>query len=109
MLLTARDEATSRFVCAAARGFASQEFTTPGDPDAAPGPYEDARAGFRAGDTPHVPQRFQFSNPNPATRLNSLSLSVTTTAPRARACAAIHRSLAPMGMPWRSSAARIRP
>ena len=50
----------------------------------------------------------QFSTARPGTRLNSLTLSVTSTAPRASACAAIHRSLPPIDVPCRSSPARIR-
>lgn len=49
----------------------------------------------------------QFSTVRPGTRLNSLTLSVTSTAPRASACAAIHRSLPPIGVPCRSSPERI--
>lgn len=49
----------------------------------------------------------QFSVSRPGTRLNSARLSVTTTAPNARPWAAIHKSFAPIGVPWRSRWARI--
>jgi hypothetical protein len=48
-----------------------------------------------------------FSTSSLGTRSNSATLSVTPTALIARACAAISMSLAPMGVPRRSRAARI--
>jgi len=48
----------------------------------------------------------QFSVIRPGTRVNSARLSVTTTAPNARPCAAIQKSLAPIGVPRRSRWAR---
>ena len=53
--------------------------------------------------------RSQFSRLKPGTRENSRSLSVTSVASIARACAAIQVSFAPIGVPWRSSRARILP
>ena len=49
----------------------------------------------------------QFSTLRADTRLNSATLSVTQTAPSARACAAISMSCAPIGVPFFSSATRI--
>ena len=45
----------------------------------------------------------------PSTRPNSRGLFVTRVTPRLRACAAISRSMAPIGVPWRSSVARMGP
>jgi len=50
----------------------------------------------------------QFSVTSPETRSNSRRLLLARISSEARACAAIHRSLAPMGVPARSSFARIR-
>jgi len=49
----------------------------------------------------------QFSVSKCGTRLNSARLSVTNTAPKARPWAAIQKSFAPIGVPLRSSRARI--
>jgi len=49
----------------------------------------------------------QFCTFNPAMRRNSRSLLVTIVRPAALACAAIHKSLLPIGCPWDSSDARI--
>ena len=60
-------------------------------------------------------QRFSFpafpqtSTASPGTRANSFTLWVTSTSPAASACAAISRSSGPIGVPDRSSAARIVP
>ena len=51
----------------------------------------------------------QFCKRNSLTRVNSRSLLVTSVQPIARAWAAIQRSLLPMGLPARSSVARISP
>ncbi len=51
----------------------------------------------------------QFSTFNPATRLNSRVLLVTTVRPSARAWAAISRSMLPIGVPARSNPARTVP
>ena len=51
----------------------------------------------------------QFSTRSPSTRMNSRRLAVTTTRSEARACAAISRSLPPMGVPTASNAVRISP
>jgi uncharacterized protein len=51
----------------------------------------------------------QFSVMRPGTRVNSDSLSVTTTAPNARPWAAIQKSFAPIGVPPLSSCALIKP
>ena len=51
----------------------------------------------------------QFSTCRPATRENSRSLLVTSTSFAERACAAIHRSLLPITLPFASSSARISP
>jgi hypothetical protein len=51
----------------------------------------------------------QFSVMRPWTRVNSDSLSVTTTAPNARPWAAIQKSFAPIGVPPLSSCALIKP
>jgi hypothetical protein len=57
-----------------------------------------------------VDQSFnQFSTRNPATRANSLSLSETSVRSRVTACAAMMRSLPPMGVPANSSCVRIDP
>ena len=53
--------------------------------------------------------RRQFSTFNVLTRRNSLTLSLTSTRPRARAWAAICRSYGPMRAPRFSRAARTRP
>jgi len=65
--------------------------------------------GARAGPTNQAPSVVQFSTTSDGTRENSRTLSVTSTASRARACAAIQVSLAPIGKPWRSSRARTSP
>lgn len=49
----------------------------------------------------------QFSTFRAGTRLNSETLSVTQTASRARACAAISMSYAPIGVPFLSRDTRI--
>jgi hypothetical protein len=46
---------------------------------------------------------------SPSTRPNSRGLLVTRVTPRLRACAAISMSIAPIGVPCRSRAARIAP
>lgn len=51
----------------------------------------------------------QSSAFNPATRLNSRVLFVTTVRPSARAWAAISRSMLPIGVPARSNSARTAP
>lgn len=51
--------------------------------------------------------RIQFSTFSPLTRRNSRRLSLTSTMPRVRACAAMRRSLAPIGFPVASSVTRI--
>ena len=53
------------------------------------------------------PYRSQFSTPKPGTRRNSVSLSVTSVAPSAKACAAMKVSLGPIGAPDFSSCVRI--
>lgn len=59
--------------------------------------------------TPTRRYRNQFSTLSPCTRRNSRSLSVTITISSARACAAIRRSFAPIGVPAASSATRATP
>lgn len=54
-------------------------------------------------------QLVQSSMPKPSTRLNSCTLCVTRVSLAARACAAIHRSLAPMIVPDRARCSRISP
>ena len=54
-------------------------------------------------------QAAQFSTLRPFTRVSSRSLLVTRISFSAMACAAIHRSLGPMGVPARSSATRTTP
>lgn len=51
----------------------------------------------------------QFSTCRPGTRSNSRVLLVTRIQPSARACAASHRSLLPMGWPCFCKVARIWP
>ncbi len=57
------------------------------------------------------PHRYlvQFSTARSGTRLNSLTLFVTSVAPALRACAAMNRSIAPMGVPRCSRPARMSP
>ena len=50
----------------------------------------------------------QFSVESPAMRPNSRRLLLTRINPEASACAAIHGSLPPMGVPARSNSARTR-
>src|SRR5262249_4893313 len=52
-------------------------------------------------------QSSQFSTFRPCTRLNSVTFAVTQTARSVRACAAMSRSFAPIGVPKFSRAARI--
>lgn len=51
----------------------------------------------------------QFSMRKSRTRSNSRVLFVTSVTPSASACAAIHKSLLPMGVPLRSRSARNAP
>ena len=53
--------------------------------------------------------QIQFSTRNPRTRLNSLSLFVASRASRLSACAAISKSMAPIGRPDFSRATLISP
>lgn len=55
----------------------------------------------------HTDGANQSSTRNSGTRANSRSLWVTSVRPRERACAAMKRSWLPMGVPARSSVARI--
>ena len=54
-------------------------------------------------------QNTQFSIFKSDTRWNSLPLPVTSAASRNKACTAIRRSMAPMGVPFPLRSARIRP
>ena len=45
------------------------------------------------------PVSTQFSRTSPGTRWNARALFVTSVASKARACAAIHMSMEPMGVP----------
>ena len=56
-----------------------------------------------------MPQTSQFSTFSSFTRLNSSALAVTIVAPTAWACAAISRSLLPIGFPAASSLERMQP
>lgn len=66
-----------------------------------------ARRRAKAGPFMVPPHLNQFSHTKPGTRLNSRRLSVTSTSSRATAWAAISMSSEPMGLPLRSSAARM--
>ncbi len=56
-----------------------------------------------------VPVSAQLATFSPLTLLNSLTLFVTKVTPSERACAAIMRSIAPIGCPACSSSQRISP
>jgi hypothetical protein len=71
----------------------------PKDRNPEPRPAMEPRASHSPGLLPGRPHPSQFSTLSTGTRLNSATLSVTHTASRARACAAISMSCAPMGCP----------
>lgn len=70
-------------------------------------PYVDPAENSGRITTSSLAQFSQFSTLSAGTRLNSAVLSVTQTASRARAWAAISMSFAPIGVPLRSSAVRM--
>ena len=70
------------------------------------------RCNFRRDEVAFVAntrQATQFCTFKPDMRRNSRSLLVTIVRAAALACAAIHKSLLPIGCPWDSSDARIIP
>lgn len=66
-------------------------------------------ARYRVHDRPPAAAQTQFSSFRPGTRSNSRRLLLTSGTPSACACAAIHRSLLPMGVPAFCKVARISP